>query len=52
MSVPCVPRTGMVLVFEHELLHEGSELRKGRKYTVRTDVMYRPCTPQTSSNKD
>ncbi|UJR17120.1 hypothetical protein I4U23_004016 [Adineta vaga] len=41
-NVPCVPRTGMVLVFEHRLLHEGSKLIEGRKYTVRTDVMYRP----------
>ncbi|CAF3802044.1 unnamed protein product [Rotaria sp. Silwood1] len=41
-NVPCVPRTGMVLVFEHRLLHEGSRLIEGRKYTVRTDVMYRP----------
>ncbi|CAF0911396.1 unnamed protein product [Rotaria sp. Silwood1] len=38
----CKPRTGMVLVFEHRLFHEGSLLKKGRKYTVRTDVMYRP----------
>ncbi|CAF1012035.1 unnamed protein product [Rotaria sordida] len=38
----CQPRTGMVLVFEHRLFHEGSMLKKGRKYTVRTDVMYRP----------
>jgi hypothetical protein len=51
-NVSCVPRTGMVLVFEHELLHEGSELRKGRKYTVRTDVMYRPCMPETFSDED
>ncbi|CAF1195895.1 unnamed protein product [Adineta steineri] len=41
-NVRCVPRTGMVLVFEHRLFHEGSILIEGRKYTVRTDVMYRP----------
>ncbi|UJR30379.1 hypothetical protein I4U23_017914 [Adineta vaga] len=41
-NVRCIPRTGMVLVFEHRLMHEGSRLRKGRKYTLRTDVMYRP----------
>ncbi|CAF1672529.1 unnamed protein product [Adineta ricciae] len=41
-NVRCIPRTGMVLVFEHRLLHEGSTLIEGRKYTVRTDVMYRP----------
>jgi len=37
-----VPKTGSVLIFQHRLLHEGSELVKGRKYTIRTDVMYRP----------
>jgi hypothetical protein len=41
-NIPCIPHTGMVFVFEHRLLHEGSKLKKGRKYTVRTDVMYRP----------
>lgn len=37
---PCIPRTGSVLVFEHCILHEGSVLKSGRKYAVRTDVMY------------
>jgi hypothetical protein len=41
-NVSCKPRTGMVLVFEHRISHEGSKLKKGRKYAVRTDVMYRP----------
>ncbi|KAL8601955.1 hypothetical protein ACOMHN_008447 [Nucella lapillus] len=35
-----VPKTGSVLVFEHMILHEGSLLEKGRKYAMRTDVMY------------
>lgn len=38
----CKPETGMVLVFQHALYHEGSLLKAGRKYTVRTDVMYKP----------
>ena len=38
----CVPQTGSILVFQHDILHEGSELINGRKYAVRTDVMYRP----------
>ncbi|XP_052063241.1 uncharacterized protein LOC127702953 [Mytilus californianus] len=38
--VEVVPKTGSVLVFEHPILHEGSELIAGRKYTIRTDVMY------------
>eukprot|EP01094_Clydonella_sp_ATCC50884_P007114 TRINITY_DN1629_c0_g1_i2.p1 TRINITY_DN1629_c0_g1~~TRINITY_DN1629_c0_g1_i2.p1 ORF type:complete len:210 (-),score=68.24 TRINITY_DN1629_c0_g1_i2:243-872(-) len=35
-----VPRTGSVLIFQHDILHQGSELIRGRKYTIRTDVMY------------
>ena len=34
-------RPGSVLVFQHDILHEGSLLKEGRKYTVRSDVMYR-----------
>ena len=33
-------KTGRAVIFKHELLHEGSELRAGRKYVMRTDVMY------------
>lgn len=32
--------SGSVLIFQHDIMHEGSELIKGRKYSVRTDVMY------------
>ncbi|KAG4066119.1 hypothetical protein HA402_010321 [Bradysia odoriphaga] len=39
-SVPVVPKTGMILVFEHNILHEGSLVKSGRKYTIRTDVLY------------
>ena len=35
------PRTGNALLFQHPLLHEGSVLRAGLKYVLRTDVMYR-----------
>ncbi|XP_060601017.1 uncharacterized protein LOC132754407 [Ruditapes philippinarum] len=35
-----VPETGMVLVFQHDIMHEGSALLEGRKYSMRTDVMY------------
>ena len=34
------PETGMALVFEHDLLHEGCAVMKGRKYVLRSDVMY------------
>ena len=38
--VDCVPKTGSVLLFEHRLLHQGSCLEEGRKYTMRTDILY------------
>ncbi|MEZ5428397.1 MAG: 2OG-Fe(II) oxygenase [Pyrinomonadaceae bacterium] len=36
------PKTGMMLAFRHEILHEGSEVKSGRKYVLRTDVMFSP----------
>ena len=36
------PRTGMALVFEHQQWHEGAPVVDGRKYVLRTDVMYEP----------
>src|SRR5262249_2229028 len=40
--VPLVvqPRTGLALVFAHRQLHEGMPVEAGRKYVLRTDVMY------------
>jgi hypothetical protein len=35
------PSPGKALVFDHRRLHEGAAVRKGRKYVLRTDVMYR-----------
>ena len=37
-----VPRQGMALIFDHLQLHEGAPVVSGRKYVLRTDVMYRP----------
>ena len=34
------PKAGMVLIFDHDLLHEGCAVTKGRKYALRSDVMY------------
>lgn len=39
-AVAVTPRLGMALVFEHSLLHEGSAVTRGRKYVLRSDVMY------------
>ena len=34
------PQAGRALVFVHKQLHEGAPVLKGRKYVLRTDVMY------------
>ncbi|XP_052702515.1 uncharacterized protein LOC128179058 isoform X2 [Crassostrea angulata] len=34
------PRTGSVLIYQHDILHEDSAVLSGRKYALRTDVMY------------
>ncbi|MEW6210236.1 MAG: 2OG-Fe(II) oxygenase [Acidobacteriota bacterium] len=34
------PETGKALVFSHHLWHEGRPVTNGRKYILRTDVMY------------
>jgi hypothetical protein len=36
-----VPRTGLGLLFQHRLLHEGREVTRGRKYALRSDIMFR-----------
>ncbi|HEX8913839.1 MAG TPA: 2OG-Fe(II) oxygenase [Humisphaera sp.] len=35
------PRAGMALVFAHGWWHEGARVTAGRKYVLRSDVMYR-----------
>jgi predicted 2-oxoglutarate/Fe(II)-dependent dioxygenase YbiX len=35
-----VPRRGMALLFEHLVLHEGCEVKRGVKYALRSDVMF------------
>ena len=35
-----VPKTGMALCFRHELRHEGARVIRGKKYVLRSDVMY------------
>lgn len=34
------PRRGSVLIFDHDLVHEGSVVTDGIKYSVRTDIMF------------
>ncbi len=35
------PRAGMALAFDHLLFHEGSEVKRGVKYVLRSDLVYR-----------
>ncbi|KAM9969395.1 hypothetical protein ACTFIR_001230 [Dictyostelium discoideum] len=34
------PSTGMIILFQHRILHQGSPVVSGVKYVIRTDVMY------------
>jgi hypothetical protein len=39
------PRAGRVLIFQHKgLFHSGDDVKKGTKYTMRTDIMYEMIT--------
>lgn len=39
-SFTVVPSRGDALVFAHHVRHRGAPVREGRKYALRTDVMY------------
>lgn len=39
--VRITPVKGMALLFHHPILHRGDAVTAGRKYVLRTDVMYR-----------
>ena len=36
------PQAGLLLLFSHHLWHAGRPVLQGRKYVLRTDVMYEP----------
>ncbi|MFT5682520.1 MAG: prolyl 4-hydroxylase [Myxococcota bacterium] len=40
LDIDVVPEVGMGLLFFHDLLHEGRPVEAGRKYVLRTDLMY------------
>jgi prolyl 4-hydroxylase len=40
-TIQVVPEMGMGLVFSHPFYHRGAPVTSGRKYVLRTDVMYR-----------
>ncbi|CAB9511231.1 P4Hc [Seminavis robusta] len=51
-----VPRAGSVVVFPQgnlaSLIHEGSQVTKGTKYVIRTDVLYRPAGKAQETDDD
>ncbi len=36
-----MPETGLAFFFEHRQRHKGEQIMRGRKYVLRSDVMYR-----------
>jgi hypothetical protein len=42
-EVSIKPKTGMALIFDHQLFHEGAAVRGGCKYVLRSDVMFEPA---------
>lgn len=34
------PKAGMALLFHHPIMHRGDSVKQGRKYVLRSDVMY------------
>jgi predicted 2-oxoglutarate/Fe(II)-dependent dioxygenase YbiX len=38
--ITVVPKTGMALLFLHTIRHEGAPVLSGRKFVMRSDVMY------------
>lgn len=48
LGVDIEPKPGRALLFQHHMLHEGCEVKRGVKYAVRSDIMYRrdPASPR------
>lgn len=40
IGMPILPATGMVLLHDHMILHAATPMKRGRKYVLRTDVLY------------
>ncbi|KAK3596503.1 hypothetical protein CHS0354_007410 [Potamilus streckersoni] len=44
------PETGLAIIFNHHRLHEGQAVRDGKKYILRSDIMYQnvdqKCSPE------
>ena len=51
-STTCVPEAGKVLLFSHPHLHSGDLLESGRKYAIRSDVMYKSVAIMRRGKED
>jgi len=47
-----VPTSGMALIFNHMMLHEGEELKSNVKYIMRSDIMYHRQNPPAFHQKE
>jgi predicted 2-oxoglutarate/Fe(II)-dependent dioxygenase YbiX len=47
-----VPKKGLVCIFDHQMYHSGEMVTKGRKYAMRTDVMFTPVARRTQDEKE
>lgn len=43
-KVTIQPTTGVVVVHDHQILHEAMMLESGTRYCIRTDIMFAPIT--------
>lgn len=39
-KVNLIPKTGTLVIFNHDALHEGLPITKGKKYVLRTDIIF------------
>jgi hypothetical protein len=46
------PETGMAIVFDHVIYHEGGKVEGGNKYILRTDAMYKQVSPHNDKQKE
>eukprot|EP01126_Amoeba_proteus_P020954 TRINITY_DN2127_c0_g1_i5.p1 TRINITY_DN2127_c0_g1~~TRINITY_DN2127_c0_g1_i5.p1 ORF type:complete len:292 (+),score=49.01 TRINITY_DN2127_c0_g1_i5:62-937(+) len=47
-----VPKTGMALIFNHHIFHEGEALKSGLKYIMRSDILFcREVPPEIPENE-
>ena len=40
-SIRIVPEPGLIFLFDHAVLHDGELVEAGRKYAIRSEVMYK-----------